>query len=211
MSRRILVLSGHPNGQSFAAALANAYGDAAQQAGAEIRRHDLSAMAFDPDLPTGYKTTPPLEADLQAFWDDLVWSQHFVLVHPLWWGGMPARLKGVFDRVLLPGTAFRYRKGNPMPEKLLKGRSARLVLTSDTPDWFFRLAYGAAYLRQARGQVLGMVGFAPLRFSHIAPLHGSTPEFRQKALADLARLGTREATSGGVRPNRAPQPAEKWA
>lgn len=191
--RRILVLSGHPNPDSFSAALARAYADAARAAGAEVRVHDLSAMAFDPDLPRGYKGTPALEPDLADFWKNLVWSQHLMLAHPLWWGGMPARLKGLFDRVLLPGTAFRYKKGNAMPEKLLKGRSARLVLASDTPDWFFRLGYGAAYLRQARGQIFGLVGIAPLRFTHVGPVRGMAPAARQRALATMTRLAQHDS------------------
>ncbi|MEZ5507060.1 MAG: NAD(P)H-dependent oxidoreductase [Gammaproteobacteria bacterium] len=36
----------------------------------------------------------PLEPDLQTFQDSIVWAQHLVVVAPVWWGGLPARLKG---------------------------------------------------------------------------------------------------------------------
>ncbi|MDN3719732.1 NAD(P)H-dependent oxidoreductase [Roseibium salinum] len=56
----------------------------------------------------------------------MVWCEHFVVVHPLWWGGLPAKLKGVFDRILLPGMAFRYVSGKtPAGKSCLRGARQR--------------------------------------------------------------------------------------
>lgn len=193
MSRRVLVLDGHPRAESFAGALASRYAQAVSARGAEVRLRKLSSMRFDPDLALGHRGHQDWEPDLEAFWADLTWAEHVVLVHPLWWGGAPAKLKGLFDRVLLPGLAFRYRKGNPLPEKLLKGRTARVILTSDTPDWYFRFGYGSAYRRQVTGQILELCGIAPVRFTHVGPIRNMKPDIADRFVTGMDGLALRDA------------------
>jgi putative NADPH-quinone reductase len=82
--------------------------------------------------------------------NDITWAEHLTLVYPIWWGGIPALLKGFFDRVFLPGFAFKYRKGSPFPDKLLKGRTAHLLVTMDTPPWYYRWVYRMPGLHQMR-------------------------------------------------------------
>ena len=48
-----------------------------------------------------------------------------VIFTPIWWGALPAKLKGLIDRTFLPGFAFQYEEGKLMPKQLLKGRTAR--------------------------------------------------------------------------------------
>ncbi len=55
MTTRTLLILGHPNPDSFNAALADAYADAARQAGRELRRIDLHSLSFDPILHGGYR------------------------------------------------------------------------------------------------------------------------------------------------------------
>ena len=55
------------------------------------------------------KTAPEVVAAVE----DLKWCDSLILVHPTWWFGFPAVLKGYFDRVLLPGVAFRLPSGSP--------------------------------------------------------------------------------------------------
>ena len=85
----------------------------------------------------------------------------------MWWGGVPAKLKGLFDRALLPGRAFdtRNKKGG-FPAPMLKGRTARVILTSDTYDWFFKWVYHRALWIQLKHQILGFIGFKPAKLTH---------------------------------------------
>lgn len=101
--------------------------------------------------------------------EDIEWSDHVVLTTPMWWGGLPAKLKGLFDRAFQPGRVFdteNTRASMPLP--LLTGRTARLILTSDTPSWFLRIAYRNAIFHQLRGQIFGFVGIKPLRITHFS-------------------------------------------
>lgn len=54
-------------------------------------------------------TEQALEPCLQRCQESLLWAEHLIIVYPVWWGTMPALLKGWLDRVLLPGFAFADR------------------------------------------------------------------------------------------------------
>ncbi len=195
MSRRILVVDLHPARLSLSAALAQAYRDGAQAAGHEVRIARLSEMSFDPDFgQAGFRNAPALEPDLEAFREDLLWAEHVVLITPMWWGGLPAKAKGLFDRTFLPGFAFdprQRRMGLPIP--LLSGRTAHFMLTSDTPSWAFWLMYGRALKRQVQRQILSFVGLKPVRHTHYSPVEHSTPRIRARWLEDTRLLGARAA------------------
>lgn len=191
MSRRLCLAILHPAAGSFNHALGAAYAKGAAAAGHDLRLHDLSAMEFDPDFGASDFSAPkPLEPDLARFMDDLAWAQHLVMVAPMWWGGLPAKAKGLIDRAYLPGLAFDpevRRYGLPRP--LLAGRSARLILTSDTPAVVFRWMYGQPLRRMIGRQVLGFVGIRPMAFTHLSPVEGSTPARRDGWRAQMQALG----------------------
>lgn len=167
-ARKVFIIDGHPADRSLTRTLAETYSEAARDAGHEVRITHLHDLRFDADFEHGsYSEIKPLEPPLERVLKDLEWSDHVVIAAPLWWGGLPAKLKGVFDRVLLPGRAFDTRKTNVigMPLPMLTGRTGRVLLMTDTPGWFLRFAYGNAIVRQLRRQVLGFVGIRPARVS----------------------------------------------
>jgi putative NADPH-quinone reductase len=195
MSRRILIADLHPARLSLSAALAQAYRTGAEAAGHSIRTATLSEMSFDPDFgQASFRNGPALEPDLESFRENLLWAEHVVFVTPMWWGGLPAKAKGLFDRTLLPGFAFdprQRRMGVPTP--LLSGRTAHFMLTSDTPAWAFWLMYGRALKQQVHGQILTFVGLKPVRHTHYSPVEHSTPQIRERWLSDTRSLGARAA------------------
>ena len=58
----------------------------------------LGDLRFDPVLREGYQQVQALEPDLLQAQANILWAEHLVLVYPIWWGGIPALLKGFFDR-----------------------------------------------------------------------------------------------------------------
>jgi NAD(P)H dehydrogenase (quinone) len=191
MSNRILVINLHPGKQSLCAGLTQAYLEGAGAAGHDLRSASLSEMQFDPDFgQSSFRDSRPLEPDLVKFQEDLLWAEHLVLVAPLWWGGLPAKAKGLFDRSFLPGYAFDPRvRRRGLPTPLLGGRSARLILTADTPSWAFRLFYRSAHRHQLQRQILGFTGIRPMRFTHLASVEHSTEALRKRWLSDVRALG----------------------
>ncbi len=169
--KRIFVLNGHPAETSLNRTLAETYVQSARDAGHDVRFMNLNDLDFDPDYGfSGYETHKPLEPELEQALKNLEWAEHVVLVTPMWWGGLPAKLKGLFDRTLLPGRTFSTRETTwaGLPKPMLTGRTGRVFVTSDTPGIFMRLAYGNALIRQLKGQIFGFVGIKLSKIVHFS-------------------------------------------
>lgn len=168
MGRRknILVLLGHPDKSGLCGALADEYERGAREAGHTVTRLDIAEMVFNPDLTYGYRKRMKLEPDLVRFIDLIKSCDHFVIVHPIWWLGMPARLKGLFDRTWLPGSAYRYIKTQTGKrtifwDRLFKGKSARIIVTSGMNHWIINLIYLPGNVNsQLRWGILWFAGFS---------------------------------------------------
>lgn len=191
MSKRIVLILAHPDSDSFCAALAQRYESAALAAGHEVSRLNLGELRFDPILRGGFRGGQALEPDLKAAQAAISAAERLVFVYPYWWGVMPALLKGFIDRVFLPGFAFKYQDGSPFPAKLLAGREAQLIVTSDTPPWYNRLVYGRAGLRLMRAQVLEFCGIRLRKTLEIGPVRGSQPKARESWLRQVGQLASR--------------------
>ncbi|MEG5058562.1 NAD(P)H-dependent oxidoreductase [Microcoleus sp. A2-C5] len=70
-------------------------------------------------------------------------------------GTMPALMKGFFNRTLLPNFAFKYRQDSPMWDKLLANSTAQLLVTMDTPSWFYRWVFKMPGHEQMKRTILG--------------------------------------------------------
>lgn len=190
MSKNITVILGHPNSVSYCAALAEAYVQSASAAGHQVKFFKLGELQFDPILRHGYQQRQELEPDLLELQSAISWANHLVLVYPTWWGAMPALLKGLFDRVLLPGFAFKYRENSQFWDKLLAGRSAHALVTMDTPPWFYRLFNHMPGHHQLKKTILGFCGFNPIKITTFGSVRQTSAAQREKWLQktiDFAR------------------------
>lgn len=193
MSRKITVILGHPDAASYCGALADAYVESARQADHEVRVFRLGDAAFDTVLHHGYRQTQPLEPALVEVQQAITWAEHLVFVFPMWWGGLPALLKGFFDRVFLPGFAFKYRTGSQLWDKLLAGRTARAFVTMDTPLWYYTLFYWCPLHLQFRRAIMGFCGIKPTSIKVFAPVRYADDAKRGRWLDEVRRTGARGA------------------
>ena len=191
MQKNILVILGHPDINSFCGSLAKAYIDSARANGSEIRELQLGELKFDPILWEGYKKIQELEPDLAKAQELIQWSNHIVFVYPNWWGTMPALMKGFFDRVLLPGFAFKYRKDSPLWDKLLSGRTAHLMVTMDTPPWYYRWIYHRPGHNEMKRTILGFCGIKVVKITEFALIKGSNQQQREKWITVAKDLGSK--------------------
>lgn len=153
---------GHPDVDSLNYTLADEYERGALAAGHEVRRQNISEMQFDPILHKGYKSIQSLEPDLVAFQENMKWCNHFVVVYPTWFSTMPALLKGLFDRAWLPGFSYHFPEKGLGWKRLLKGRTARMIVTSDTIPLVLRIVFGDTTNEMRKG-ILWFAGFSPVR------------------------------------------------
>lgn len=189
MEKKVLIVLGHPNRDTFCGSLAERYAKGAKAAGAEVARLDLAELRFDPLLHRGYREVQPLEPDLVRAQEMIRRAEHLVFVYPTWWATMPALLKGFLDRVFLPGFAFKYRENSPFWDKLLTGRTARLIVTMDAPAWYDRLFNGAAGRRAMKRGTLEFCGIKPVRVTTVGNVKNLRPEAIAGWLDRAEKLG----------------------
>ncbi|PTQ11587.1 dehydrogenase [Sphingomonas oleivorans] len=177
MAKRITIIDGHPDPDShhFVHALADSYGDGARIAGHEVRRLDIASMHFALIASRNDWEGNPVAPEICDAQDAVRWANHLAIFYPLWLGDVPALLKGFFEQVMRPGFAFR-PKGNRLPEKLLRGRSAHLIVTMGMPAIFYRLYYGAHSVKSLERNVLRFVGIRPVHHTLIGNVEGSATE-----------------------------------
>ncbi len=188
MKKRVLVLAPNPKKGSFTFNLAEAYARSAEKEH-EVQLLDLSDMEFNLDLSGGYAMQHTMEESLKLFQDSLAWCDHFVVFTPVWWGSLPAKFKGLIDRTFLPDFAFKYENGSLIPKKLLQEKTARIVMTMDTPPWYFFVVEAAPALRQLKDATLKLVGFGKVKSKMTGPIINSTKESRVEWLKYVSNLG----------------------
>lgn len=188
--RKITILQGHPDNDParLCRALAAAYAEGARAGGhsvkeVDIARLDVPFLRTQNDFELGLMPEGLAEAG-----EALAWADHVVLVFPLWLGTLPALAKAFLEQVLRPGTAFRYNDGG-VPEKLLTGRSVRIVVTMGMPAFVYRWWYGAHGLRGLERNILSFVGLGPIRRSLFGGVGTANEEKRRLWLARMASLG----------------------
>ncbi|QJB32649.1 NAD(P)H-dependent oxidoreductase [Chitinophaga oryzae] len=189
--KKILIINGHPDRESYNTQLQEAYKTGALQAGADVTEIHLGSLQFDPNLRYGYRKRMELEPDLLDAWEKIKAAQHIVWVFPVWWGSLPALMKGFFDRLFLPGLAFSYRENSMLIDKKLKGKTSRLICTMDTPVWFHNLYYQATGVRAVRSQILRFCGLKITGTTYIAPIKHIKPGGKEKGLQKVKTLGQR--------------------
>ena len=191
--KKILIVQGNPDKNSFCDALAESYKKGALRTNADVKEIHVREIEFNPNLAFGYKKRVELEQGLIESQHLIKWADHLVFVYPTWWGTMPALLKGFIDRVFLPGFGFQYRDDSVWWDKLLKGKSARLIVTMDTPPWYFRLIYGQPGHKAMKKSTLGFCGIKPVRISSIGPVKHSKKSKRISWLNQVQKLGEKIA------------------
>ncbi|TVQ24999.1 MAG: flavodoxin family protein, partial [Spirochaetaceae bacterium] len=139
----ILAVIDHPWKESFNYAVLDAFVSGAEDAGHTVEVIDLNAIGFNPVVSPAelavYSTGGSHDPIVREHQDRIMHSQHLAFVYPVWWSVMPARLKGWFDKVLLPGFAFT---PGDLPEPLLTHIPAATVLTTTgAPDNIHRSQY----------------------------------------------------------------------
>ncbi len=189
MSKKVVLINGHPNKDAFNFALAEAYKRGCEYTGAEIKEITVADLSFNPNLQFGYQKRTELEPDLLEAWEKIKWANHLVWVHPVWWGGLPAITKGFIDRLFLPGFAFQYRENSIWWDKLLVGKTAHIITTLDQPKWTYWLLFGKASVNQLRKSTLEFCGVKPVKVTYLGPIRKADSSKKERWLKKTEDLG----------------------
>ncbi len=190
--KKILIINGHPDKESFCFALAENYKKGADAAGADCKLINLADLKFNPILTYGYRKISELEQDLIEAQKDILAADHLVFVYPNWWSTYPALLKGFIDRTFLPNFAFKYHAKGPFWDKLLKGKTARLIVTMDTPSWYYWLINKNAGHNSMKIGILKFSGVNPVKLTAFATIKSSDDKKRKQWLDEVEALGKKQ-------------------
>ncbi len=192
MPKCIAIIQGHPDatGPHFCHVLARAYEEGAAKAGHEIGVIDVgqldfplirSRRQFDSEEP------PPA---IRAVQEQIRWAEHLLIVYPLWLGTLPALLKGFFEQTFRYGFALGTH-GKGFSQKLLTGRSARIVVTMGMPALAYRALFRAHGLKSLESGILGLSGIRPIRSTLIGMVENRSADYRRRKLDQMRELGRR--------------------
>ena len=188
----ISIILAHPNPGSFNHAIAQTASDALRRLGHGVILHDLYAERFDPVLPGNeIDDDAVLPPGVEQHCREIAAADGIVIVHPNWWGGPPAIMKGWIDRVLRPGVAYRFDEcdsGEGVPVGLLKARAAIVFNTSNTPRERELAAFGDPLERTWRDCIFGLCGVPHFHRRMFETIITSTPEQRKQWLREVEEV-----------------------
>jgi len=185
---KVLIILGHPRKDSFCGALSSSYAAGAKEAGAEIETLALADLDFNLNVTLAEPQHQHPEDDIIKAKQLISWADHLVFVYPVWWGMMPALLKGFLDRVFVPGFAF-YEIAQDNYKQLLQHKTAQLIITMDTPVWIYKTFIKAPSTHAMKVATLQFCGISPVRTIHFSPVKHSTAKEKDKWLQQSFNLG----------------------
>jgi putative NADPH-quinone reductase len=192
----IVILQGHPDpgGATLCHALADAYATAAQSTGIPVRRIEVAKLEFPllrtkAEFDAGREGTPEALRNAQA---DIVQCKHLAIFYPLWHGTMPALLKGFLEQVFRPDVSLSYGEGG-LPKQLMKGKSARVVVTMGMPAWAYRWYFGAHSLKSLERNILKFCGFSPVRDTLFGGVDEASDKVKNAWFAKIERQAKSDA------------------
>ena len=190
MVKRIVIIQGHPDIAKIhlCHALANAYADGAKAAGHAIHRIEVADLQF-PMLRLQYEfENGPVPSAVVPAQQAIAAADHLLIIFPLWLGAMPGLLKGFFEQVFRPRFAFQ-TSSRGFPQKRLKGKSARIVITMGMPAVIYRWYFGAHGLKNLKRNILGFCGIGPVRENLFGMVQGVSDEARNRWIERMRSLG----------------------
>jgi putative NADPH-quinone reductase len=158
-----LVITAHPSSLGFTHKIAESYKLGVENSGGEVEILDL----YKESEKQGYLyfeniKEPSVDILRDSYQKKITEANNIVLIHPLWWGGMPAIMKNFIDCNFTPRFAYRYINGRPVG--LLKGKTASVYITCDGSIWIYRIL-AIPFKVIWRFIILGLCGFKVKRIS----------------------------------------------
>ena len=190
--KTILIINGNPKEQSLSKSIVDSYKKGAENA-SKVEVLHLNELTFN------INQTGPLKLEDNVLEASLIHAQnlikiadHIVWVFPIWWGGMPAVLKGFIDRTFLSGFAFQYRTGSQFWDKLLAGKTARIIVTMDAPSWYYRFFLRSHSVQQLKKSILNFCGIKVKGVTYFGQVRFRKEKEINDFLNKISELGQRE-------------------
>lgn len=189
---KILVIFGHPSKKSFGRSLTQEYVKGAKEAGHKIAILDLVDLKMEPFLKNTYKEEVALRGALLKSQKQIKWADHLVFFFPIWWATPPALLKTFLEIILQRKFAYKYRRPLlgfiPRWDKLLTGRTARVIMTLGAPPLYYRWILGNPAYKMMKAN-LNFCGIRPVKADYFGPVEISSEKTKKSWLNKTYQIG----------------------
>ena len=191
MAKKILIIQGHPDNHElhFGNAIADAYEIGAKESGRAVKSIQIAKLSFPLIRSQKEFESDDVPADIRESQQAIRWADHILILYPLWLGTMPALLKGFFEQVFRPGFAMDMNSPKKLPKGLLKGKSARIVVTMGMPAFVYRWFFFAHSVKSLERSVLSLAGIGPIKMTLIGMVEAMKDADRKQWLAKIRALG----------------------
>lgn len=188
---RICLIDGHPDAtpERFCHALVDAYQTGARAGGHEVQRIDIAALDIQPLASAGAFALAPPEP-VRSEREKIAAADHVCLIFPLWLGSMPSKTRAFFEHAACG--QFLLATGDSAhawPKKMMKGKSARIIITMGMPGFAYRLFFDAGSLKALQRGLFGVSGFKPVRHTIFGGVDAAGDAGRRSWLQKVNRLG----------------------
>lgn len=192
--KKILVIKVHPKENSFCNALADEYIEGANNSANKIKTVYLKNLDLEKFIKYEHTESPKLPADLLEVQKLITWANHLVFVYPTWWATPPAILKVFFEIIFHSGFAYRYKKSTgivPKWDKLLPNKSARVIVTMDSPPWHYKWFIGDPGFKMMK-DIMNFCGIKAVYKNYFGSVKMSSEKQRKAWLEKIHKIGLDE-------------------
>jgi NAD(P)H dehydrogenase (quinone) len=162
---KYLIIFAHPNSASFSSSLIKALSEHLTNKGNEVKIRNLYEIGFNPVLSAddfsslADNQTPK---DIAIEQEYIKWAEHIIFAFPVWWGGMPAIMKGYIDRVLAEGFAYEYVDTGSNGDGLLSYLKGSMICATGLSSEDFKDSQNAMKVITEK-TIFGFTGIKPYK------------------------------------------------
>ncbi|QIK68942.1 NAD(P)H-dependent oxidoreductase [Erysipelothrix sp. HDW6C] len=175
--KNTLIIFAYPNHRSLNYEIYKRVKAGQEKRGNTVVTLDLYQDNFDPILrfdAQNRRRDMQYREDMKKYRDQVSWADHIIFIYPIWWGSMPAIMKGYLEKVFTTGFSYNFK--GLFPQGHLKGKTASLITTDDTPP-IFRVVALQDYGNVLKNQVLRiMTGIRVKKHIRMTYIKGRKPE-----------------------------------
>lgn len=195
MSKSVCIVNGHPDPSTerLVRALCDAYEDGCRASGFGVSRINIGELDIE-FLTSAEAFEAPPAPQIVAERQKIAEADHMVLVFPLWLGGIPAKTKAFFEQAARSSFFVEEADGKAQwPRKMMKGKSARLVVTMGMPGLVYKAWLDEGALRVLERGMLGLSGFGPIKHTILGGAGDLSDKKAERWMTRMRDLGSKAA------------------
>jgi len=181
---KVLIIYAHPYEGSFNKDILDNTLEGLKHAGHEVELINLNEEGFNPVLTSEelakYSDGEYLDPKVGEYLAKIKDAEHLVFIFPIWWGGVPAILKGFFDKVLLKKETYDFK--GMLPVGKLKHKSATVISTMNSPKFYYNFILKAPIKQTVIKGTLKLCGIKPVKWIELTQVVSASNQKRERML-----------------------------